>query len=58
MKDLTPIREPKPSPSKNRASERPDNGAQSSWGQGPSSGAHKDNPHKQLQLVDHGCLKR
>ena len=53
MKDLTPAREPNPSPSKNSASERPDNGAQSSWGQGPSSGAHKDNPHKQLQLVAH-----
>jgi hypothetical protein len=58
MKDLTPVREPESSPSKNRVSERPDNGAKSSRGQGPSSGAQKDNPHKQLQLVGHGWLKR
>jgi hypothetical protein len=58
MKDVTPVREPEPSPSRNRVSERPDNGAQSTWGQGPSSGAQKDNPHQQLQLVGHGWLKR
>jgi hypothetical protein len=58
MKDVTPARDPESSPSKNRVSERPDNGARSSQGQGPSSGAQKDNPHKQLRLVGHGWLKR
>jgi hypothetical protein len=58
MKNTMPVREPEPSPSKNRIIERPDNGAKSIRGQGPSSGAQKDNPHKQLQLVGHGWLKR
>jgi hypothetical protein len=58
MKDIRPVREPEPSPSKNRVVERPDNGAKRTWGKGPSSGARKDNPHKQVQLVGHGWLKR
>jgi hypothetical protein len=58
MKADTPVREPEPSPSKNRVTERPDNGSKTSRGQGPSSGAQKHNPHKQLELVGHGWLKR
>lgn len=56
MNDFAPAQEPEPSPSKNRLSESPDDGAQSTRGQGPSSGAQKDNPHRQLELVHHGCL--
>jgi hypothetical protein len=58
MKDVTLVRDPEPGPCRHRVSERPDNGAQSTWGQGPSSGAQKDNPHKQVHLVCHGWLKR
>lgn len=56
MKDMKPNREPEISPSKYRVLERPDNGSRSSKGLGPSSGAHKDNPHKRLKLARHAWL--
>ncbi len=53
MKDIKPNREPETSPSRNRPSERPDNELKNCKGAGPSSGAHKDNPHKRIVLVRH-----
>jgi hypothetical protein len=54
MKDTKPSHEVGQGPSRHaKAAERPDNGASSSRGCGPSSGAHKDNPHKRAKLVRH-----
>jgi hypothetical protein len=56
MKDSKPDSELEPKPSRNRL-ERPDNGSRSSQGLGPSSGAHRDNPHKRLKLARHAWLR-
>jgi hypothetical protein len=54
MKDTKPAHEVGHSTSRyTKAAERPDNGASSSRGCGPSSGAHKDNPHKRTKLMRH-----
>lgn len=53
MKDIKPECNHEISPSRYKAGERPDNGSRSSKGFGPSSGAHKDNPHKRLKLARH-----
>lgn len=57
MNDYKPDGEHEAKPSTNRL-ERPDNGSKSSRGFGPSSGAHKDNPHKRQKLTRHAWLKR
>lgn len=57
MKDIKPSHRTERGPSKRTAAERPDNGASSSRGCGPSSGAHKDNPHKRTQLTRHAWLQ-
>ena len=56
MKETKPSRDQEPSPSRDRATERPDNGPRNSWGAGPSSEVHKDNPHKHLKLARHASL--
>ncbi|NML85035.1 hypothetical protein [Polaromonas sp.] len=53
MKDIKPECNHEISPSRYKAGERPDNGSRSSKGFGPSSGSHKDNPHKRLKLARH-----
>jgi hypothetical protein len=55
VKDIKPNREHESNPSRHKL-ERPDNGSKSSKGFGPSSGAHKENPHKQLKLSPHGWM--
>lgn len=57
MKDIKPTPRPELGPSKFRVGERPDNGSTSSRGCGPSSGAHKDNPHKRIKLTRHAWLQ-
>ena len=56
MKDNKPNREAVSNPSRYKL-ERPDNGSKSSQGFGPSSGAHKENPHKQLKVSQHGWMR-
>jgi hypothetical protein len=56
MKQTKPSRDPETSPSRHRTTDRPDNGARSNWGAGPSSEVHKDNPHKHLKLARHASL--
>lgn len=54
MKTIKPVHELGRAPSPDtKAAERPDNGASSSRGCGPSSGVHKDNPHKRVKLMRH-----
>ena len=55
MKRFKPDNEHESKPSVNRL-ERPDNGSRSSRVYGPSSGAHKDNPHKPLKLTRHAWM--
>ncbi len=55
MKDHKPDSGQESKPSLSRL-ERPDNGSRSSKGCGPSSGAHKDNPHKRQKLTRHAWL--
>jgi hypothetical protein len=55
MKDIKPNRERESPPSRYKL-ERPDNGSKSGRGFGPSSEAHKENPHKPLKLVPHGWI--
>ena len=51
MKETKPSRDQESSPARHRVAERPDNGLRNNWGAGPSSEAHKDNPHKHLKLA-------
>jgi len=51
--DNKPSRDHESSPARYRMRERPDNGATSSSNLGPSSEAHKDNPHRRLRLARH-----
>ena len=52
MKNMNPAREPVENPSRIKC-ERPDNGVKRNKEFGPSSDAHKDNPHRQLSLAYH-----
>lgn len=56
MKDTKPLPRPEVDTFKSTMAERPDNGSRSSKGCGPSSGAHKDNPHKRTKLTRHAWL--
>ena len=57
MKDRKPSPGLEQGPSRSQSMERPDNGARSSRGCGPSSGARKDNPHQRIKLARHGWLE-
>jgi len=57
MKDRKPSLDPDRGPSRPEGVERPDNGASSSRGCGPSSGARKENPHQRIKLARHAWLQ-
>lgn len=55
MKEYKPDSNRELKPSRNSL-DRPDNGFKGGKGQGPSSGAWKDNPHKRQTLARHAWL--